>query len=161
VELGMDYGSTGYKNLVKSLEPELRKRVADGKARLVLRDLALGGQESDLAASYVRCVADQSGPAWLAHDILAYNSQGAGSGMWVMDTLLRVAAQLGLSIRQLDTCLSDPAVAQAVKDETATGTAQGLKGGPTILVLKGGQEIGRFAGTIDPTKVLAAIDGAK
>lgn len=161
VELWMDYQATASAAVAKTLEPELRKRVADGSARLVLRDLALLGDESVAAATAVRCVADQGGPAWLTHDVLSVNAQGTGSGIWVTDTLLRVASQLGLDVTAFDACLANPSIAQAVKDETAEGTAKGLTAGPTIVVRKGDGEVGRFSGEIDATKVLAAIDGAK
>ena len=161
VELWMDYQSQGYVDLVKSLEADLRTRVADGRARVELRDLALSGDESVVAGSTVRCVAAQRGPAWLVHDILGVSAQGAGSGLYTIDNVLQFAARIGLHVRDLDTCLADPTVAQAVRDETAQGSAKGLKEGPTIVVRKGDKELGRFAGTIDPKKVLAAIDRAK
>jgi len=159
VELWMDYQAATSGSVANSLEPELRKRVTDGTARLVLRDLALLGDESLSAAAAVRCVADQGGPAWLMHDVLAVNAQGAGSGIYVTDTLLRVASQLGLDVRAFDACLADPSIAKAIKDETAQGSALGLTAGPAIIVRKSDQEAARFSGEIDTAKVLAAIDG--
>ena len=161
VELWTDYQSKDSPVVAKTLEPELRTRIASGAIRVVQRDLAILGDESVLAASAVRCVASQGGPAWFVHDILSVSAQGAGTGMYTPETLLRFAASLGLDVRALDTCLSDPTVTADVKAETAQGTALGLTAAPSVVIRVGDREVGRFSGALDTTAVLAAIDAAK
>jgi protein-disulfide isomerase len=161
VELWMDYQATDGAAIAKQLEPELRSRVTAGDIRVVQRDLATLGDESVLAASAVRCVARQGGPAWLVHDALALSARGAGSGIYTETSLLRFAARLGLDIRAFSTCLDDPVVAADVRAETAEGTTAGLTGSPAVVVRKGGTEVARFTGSLDVAEVVAAIDAAR
>jgi len=161
VALWMDYQSTNGATVANELGGELRTRVADGKVRLELRDLALLGEESVVAAVALRCIDAQDGPAWLIHDILSVSARGKDSGIYTPENLLRLTSQLGLDVAAFDACLADPAVAQAVGDETAEGKAAGLAEGPAIVVSAGGKETARFAGALDTAKVLAAIDAAK
>ena len=95
------------------------------------------------------------------HDILSISGQGTDTGIFVPGNLLRLVAQLGLDVPAFDGCLDDPAVAAAVRDETAQGRRRGMTAGPAIVVSPGGTETARFSGPLDSAKVLAAIDAAK
>ena len=160
VELWMDYQSPDTAIIPRTLEPELRTRIAAGKIRVVLRDLATLGDESVLAGVAVRCVATVDARTWPTSDVLAVSGQGAGTGLYTPATILRFVARMGMDVRSIDTCLADPSVAAAVRAETAAGVAAGLTAGPAIVVLRGGKEASRFTGAIDVAKVLAAIDAA-
>jgi protein-disulfide isomerase len=135
--------------------------VEDGAIKVVQKDLALLGEESVTAAATVRCIADQDGPAWLMHDVLAVNAQGAGSGIFTADVMLDVAVKLGLDIKAFDACTADPATAAAIADESAQGRALGLEAGPAVRVMRGDEEVTRFTGPIDAAAVIKAIDDAK
>jgi protein-disulfide isomerase len=161
VELWMDYQSTDSAVLPKTLEPELRTRIASGAIRVVQRDLAVLGDESVVASGMVRCVARQGGSAWFVHDILSVSAQGPDAGIYTPANLLRLGSRLGLDVKALDTCLADPTVAAEVKAETAQGTALGLSAGPSVVIRAGDREVGRFSGPLDTKAVLAAIDAAK
>ena len=161
VDLWMDYLSVDSATWAGQLGDDLRARVVDGKVRVVMHDLALLGDESVVAATSVRCVDAQGGPGWLVSSVLAsVSAQGPVSGVFVPDNLLRLGAQLGLDIRALDACLGDGAVAQAVRDETASGQALGLDQGPAIIVSAGGKQVARFSGALDAAAVMAVIDKA-
>jgi protein-disulfide isomerase len=161
VELWMDYQSKDSAVVANELEPELRTRTEAGAIRVVQRDLATLGDQSVVAAAMVRCVAEQGGPAWFVHDILAISAQGPDAGIYTTTNLLRLSSQLGLQVKELDACLGDPAVATAIKAETAEGSALGLTAGPSIVIRVGDREAGRFSGALDVEAVLAAIDAAK
>ena len=161
VALWMDYQSKASATVANELGAELRTRIADGTVRLELHDLALLGDESVTAGVALRCIEAQDGPTWLIHDILSVSAQGKDAGIYTPENLLRLTSQLGLDVAAFDACLADPAVAQAVKDETAEGKASGLTEGPAIVVSAGGKETARFSGALDTAKVLAAIDAAK
>ena len=161
IELWMDYQSTDAKPIAESLEPELRSRISAGALRAELHDVAALGDDSVAAASFVRCVAAQDGPAWFVHDVLEVSAQGAGAGIFTRDNLLRLGSKLGLEVKVAAACLDDPATAAAVRAETADGQAAGITAGPTLIVRKGSDEIGRFTAPVDATAVLAAIDGAR
>ncbi len=162
VELWVDYQATGMPAIAQTLEPELRTRIAAGKVRLVLRDLATLGSESALAASFIRCGADDGErTAWFAHDILSVSAQGAETGVFTTRGLLWLAAKLGWDVTALDACMTSPATASAIEAETAVGTGMGLKAAPAVVVRAHGKEVARFSGSsLDPTKVLAAVDAA-
>ncbi len=160
VELWMDYQAPTSATIVNDLEPELRTRVEAGRVRVVQRDLALLGDESIVAATTVRCIAAQNGPAWLAHDAIASAASGAGSGIFTPQVVLRFGARLGLDVSALSTCIDDPSVTAAVRSETAEGSALGLTAGPAVIVKVNGTEISRFTGDLDPSAILKAIDAA-
>ncbi len=160
VDLWLDYQSTDSNAVAASLDPELRTRIAAGTVVARLHDLALLGDESVVAATTLRCTAAQDGPAWFVHDVLARSARGKDAGLFTAENLLRLGAQLGMDVRQLDACMGDPAVAQAVRDETAQGQADGMTVSPVIVISAGGTEKARFAGPLDLAKVLAAIDAA-
>jgi len=161
VQLWMDYGATASVDIAQTLEPALRTRIAAGKIRVELHDLVTLGAESMTAASTVRCVADQGGPAFLMSDVLAVNTQGPGAGLFVSRNLLWLGARMGMDVLAMDACLAAPATAGAVTAETALGTKAGLTAARAVIVKVGQREAARFTGTLDMTKVLAAIDAAK
>jgi protein-disulfide isomerase len=161
VALWMDYQAANSAAVTKDLGAELRTRIANGKVRLELHDLALLGDESVTAGVALRCVDAQGGPTWLIADVLSVSAQGKDAGIYTPENLLRLASQLGLDVAAFNACLSDPSIAQAVRDETAAGKAAGLAEGPAIVISAGGKETARFSGTLDAAKVLAAVDAAK
>lgn len=160
VDLWMDYQSKDSATIANDLAPELRKRIDAGTVQAKLHSLALLGDESVVAATALRCVAAQGGPTWFVSDILSISGQGADAGIYTADNLLRFIAQLGLDVRAFDTCLADPSVAQAVKDETDAGKADGMAAGPVVIVTGGAASPDRFTAPVDAAKVLAAIDAA-
>ena len=103
--LWMDYQSTNSAAVTKELGTELRKRIADGKLRLELHDLALLGDESVTAGVALRCFDAQGGPTWLINDILSVSAQGKDAGIYTPGEPppARVAAGPG---RGGDRCLS-------------------------------------------------------
>ncbi|HEY5629634.1 MAG TPA: thioredoxin domain-containing protein [Candidatus Limnocylindrales bacterium] len=163
VELWTDYQAAGTPDVVKTLERALRTRAASGKVRVVLRDLATMGDESALAASFVRCAAqDGEQGVWLTHSILGGASRGAGTGLFTSRALLWLGAKLGYDVNALDACMAAPATAAAITADTAAGTALGLRTAPAVVVRVGGKVLARFDGpTIDAAKVLAAVDKAR
>ncbi len=163
VELWMDYQAAGTPDVVANLEPGLRARVASGKVRLVLRDLATLGDESMVAASLVRCAAQDGEPGvWFLHSILGSASRGANTGLFTNRGLLWLGAKLGYDVTALDACMADAAIAAAITQDTASGKALGLRSAPAVLVTVAGKVVARFDGpSIDATKVLAAVDKAK
>jgi protein-disulfide isomerase len=161
IDLWLDYQSLDSATVTGQLGAGLQARVTDGTIRVVLHDLALLGEASIVAATFVRCVDAQGGPGWLVSDFLSGPSQGPDAGIFIPDNLLSLGTQIGLDIRALDACLSDDAVAQAVRNETASGQALGLTSGPAVIISAGGAEVARFTGALDAAAVLEAIDQAR
>jgi protein-disulfide isomerase len=124
----------------------------------VLHDFAALGQESVFASSTVRCVEAQGGPHWLVHDVLASAGSGPDNQIFVPDTLLRLAAQLGLDVKSFDLCMQDPATLAMIDADTQAGRANGLESGPALVIVSGGIEAARFEDSLVAADVLAAID---
>ncbi len=162
VELWVDYQATGMPAIAQSLEPELRTRIVAGTVQVILRDLASLGAESTMAASLVRCGADDGEPTvWFAHDILSVAARGANAGVFTTRSLLWLGAKLGWDVAALDACMTTPATAAAINAETAAGRAAGLSAAPAVVVRAHGKEVARFSGSsLDVAKVLAAVDSA-
>ena len=157
----MDYQSPDSEVVARQLGPELRARLDAGDIRAELRHLAALGDESVVAATFLACVVEQDGPAWLVHDVLSVSGRGAGSGIYTPENVLRVSAQLGLDVRALDACLDDATVEEAVKTGTADGVAAGITEGPTVVIRRGDRELGRYTAPLDVAEIVAAIDEAK
>lgn len=161
VELWVDYQAAGIAALVQSLEPALIDGVRDGSVRLVRRDLALLGAESEKAAVSVRCVERQGASGWFVHDILASSGGGGtGLGVFIDSNLLRLGSRIRLDVVAFDACLQDAAVAAEVRAETGDGRARGYEAAPVVVVRAGDREVARFAGTIDAAAVVDAVEGA-
>jgi protein-disulfide isomerase len=158
VDLWIDYQGLNGPVLARELAPELRSRVAAGEIRLVLHDLAYLGQESVFASSTVRCIEAQGGPHWLVSDVLAAAGSGPDNQVFVPDTLLRLASQLGLDVKSFDFCMQDPATLAMIEADTEAGRAIGLQSGPAVVIVSGGLEAARFEGSLVASSVLAAID---
>jgi protein-disulfide isomerase len=118
-----------------TIEPLLRAGyVQTGAVRVVFHDLAFIGQESIEAAAAAR-IADAIGPGfWPMHDLL-YGNQGAeNGGAFSDDRLAAMAVRLGMDRTAFLAALADPAYTDAVKAETAQGTALGVSSTPTLVI---------------------------
>lgn len=161
VELWVDYQAAGMASLVQTLEPALIEGVGDGTVRLVRRDLALLGAESEKAAVSVRCVERQDASGWFVHDILGSSGGGGtGLGVFIDSNLLRLGSRIWLDMVAFDACLRDVAVAAEVQAETADGRARGYDAAPVVVVRAGETEVARFTGTIDTAAVIEAVEDA-
>jgi Thioredoxin/Protein of unknown function with PCYCGC motif len=75
------------------LQPQLDQSVlADGKARLVFRNMAFLGQESVWAAEAAECAGDQ-GRYWDSHDVLFASQGGENIGAFRIERLKQFAVQ--------------------------------------------------------------------
>ncbi len=111
-----------------------REYVTPGTVRVVYRDFAFLGQESTDAAVAVRCAGAQDSAAQLRyHDALYTFQQGENQGRFARANLVQVAEIAGVpSQAAFMACLDDPAVAQAVADETTAGRNVGITSTPTL-----------------------------
>jgi len=119
-----------------------REYIMPGVARVVYRDFAFLGQESTDAAVASRCAGAQDPAAQLRyHDTLYTFQQGENEGRFARANLVAVAGIAGVPDPDAFTaCLDDPAVAQAVEDETAAGRAVGVASTPTLRMRGPGGE---------------------
>jgi protein-disulfide isomerase len=119
-----------------------REYVTPGIARVVYRDFAFLGQESIDAAVASRCAGAQEPAAQLRyHDALYTFQQGENQGRYARENLVQLAEIAGVPSQDAFTaCLDDPAVAQAVTDETMAGRNVGVTSTPTLRLRGPGGE---------------------
>jgi len=128
--------------------------VSPGHLRLVYRDFAFLGAESMDAAVGARCAADQN-RFWQYHDYLFANQQGENRGAFSSARLTAMAEAVGLDMDAYRTCIADPAQRQAVVDERAAASREGIASTPT-LVIEGQSPI---VGVPDYSALRQALDG--
>jgi protein-disulfide isomerase len=134
LDVWSDFQCPGCLQFWTSIEPNIVSTfVASGQVQLVYHDFTFIGPESLAAAVGANC-ADKQGKFWPYHDLLYANQGNENSGAFSQDRLASMAVQAGLDSTAWTTCIADPAVSQAVKDETAAGQKAGVKGTPTLFV---------------------------
>ncbi len=119
-----------------------REYVMPGVARIVYRDFAFLGPESTAAAVAARCAGRQEPAAQLRyHDALYAFQQGENQGQFVRDNLVQIATIAGVpDADAFLACLDDPAIAQAVAEETTAGRNAGIDSTPTLRLQGPGGE---------------------
>jgi len=129
----------------------------EGLIRFVYRDFpVVGGERAALAAE---CVHDQGEDLfWEYHDVLFTNQQSLTSD----ETLLSLAAELGVDTEAMATCLADEVHADEVQKDIADGMALGVRGTPAFFIngrpVVGSQPLAVFQQIIDAE--LAALDAS-
>jgi protein-disulfide isomerase len=107
--------------------------VADGRAKLVFRPMAILGQESLWAAEAAEC-ANEQGRFWDYHDQLFENQQGRDRGAFAIDRLKGFAEELGLDTEAFNQCIDSHTYAAALRAETEQALNQGIESTPTFIV---------------------------
>ena len=107
--------------------------VKTGKARLIYRDFAFLGEESNWASQAARCAGDQ-GKYWQYHDYLYEHQKGENNGAFAKNNLKSFALELGLNAGDFNTCLDSGKHKQDVDNDTEMGRKFGVTGTPTSFV---------------------------
>ena len=116
-------------------EPELvRGPVAAGEVRLVYRDYAFLGQESQDAAVAASCAADQDA-FWLFADFLYGTQQGENQGRFSAEFLASLAEFIGLDLTKYGSCVADPAKQTEIVASTQEGVKIGIASTPTLRII--------------------------
>jgi protein-disulfide isomerase len=141
-----------------SVEPKLITTfIQPHTARLVYHDYTFIGPESKDAAVAARC-ADLQGKFWPYHDYLFANQGQENSGAFSAARLAEIATAVGVNLGLWRPCLTDPAIAQAIQQETAAGQAAGINGTPTVAV--NGVKLAAFDFNTISAAVLSASSAA-
>ncbi len=107
--------------------------VKTGKAKLVYRDFAFLGEESNWASQAARCAGDQ-GKFWQYHDYLYEHQKGENKGAFNKDNLKGFALALGLDQNGFNKCLDSEKHKQDVENDTEMGRKFGVTGTPANFV---------------------------
>jgi protein-disulfide isomerase len=109
--------------------PELVKLIeGDDKVRVVFKELPIFGEESEWAAK-AALAAGKQGKYFEMHQKLY-----AAPGKADKDKALRVAAEIGLDVPQLEKDMEDPAVIQALDETKEIAAKLGVQGTPLYLI---------------------------
>jgi protein-disulfide isomerase len=147
--------------------PQLVKNYIDtGKAKLVFRDFPLSFHNplATKEAVAANCAKEQGGDKkyFEFHGEIFKRTTSNGNGL--DDAKIKsIASDLGLNLNSFTTCLSNTAMEDEVKNDTADGSAAGASGTPTFLIgkstsdgkidgdlLVGAQPFAAFQAVIDP-----------
>jgi protein-disulfide isomerase len=109
--------------------PDVLKAVNDdGKVRLVLKELPIFGDDSEAAAK-LALASDKQGKYFEMHQKL-FSEPGKAD----KDKGLRIAAELGLDVPQLEKDMQDPSIQQALDEAKELAQKLGLQGTPLYLI---------------------------
>jgi protein-disulfide isomerase len=109
--------------------PELVKLVdGDDKVKVVFKELPIFGEESEGAAK-VALAAGKQGKYFEMHQKL-FSEPGKAD----KDKALRIAAELGLDVPQLEKDMADPSIQQALDEAKDLAQKLGLQGTPLYLI---------------------------
>lgn len=136
VEFG-DYQCPFCARFYKEVEPKLRDEyIKTGKAKMVYRDFAFLGAESQGAALASQCAAEQ-GKFWAYHDKLfdAETADGQeNNGNLSADFFKSAASALGLDRAKFDSCMSAQKYKSEVEKDYNDGVAAGVRGTPATFI---------------------------
>lgn len=132
---------------------ELQPYIDSGSLRVEFRDLVLFGEESELAAVASRAAAAQ-GRFWEFSDALFADAPASGHATITEDDVIEFARRAGVAdLAKFKADLSDPALVEAVKAESAQAQSLGISGTPFFLVnttpISGAQPLDTFIRTIE------------
>lgn len=131
-----------------------------GKVRMVFRDFAFLGPESDAAANAAQCAEDQN-ELWPYHDALytakvADDAKGGSEddGFFSTAELIKLGQGIsGLNMTTFTSCVTNDSDASIVAQEKAAATAQGVDSTPTFYIngtqILGAQPYAQFQTTIE------------
>lgn len=115
----------------------LEKHIRTGQVRLVFRQFPIPSLHptAPLGAAASLCMAQQSAVLfWAMHDAL-FTAQSAWQQLAAPEAYLTdLAVATGADRKQFQTCMTNPAIQEAVQQEMAAGTALGFNATPSFLV---------------------------
>jgi protein-disulfide isomerase len=150
VEIYGDFQCSRCGQFQRTLEPQIRKLVDQGKVRLAYYP-ALTRLESLPSANAGICAGDQ-GAFWPYHDYLFAHQLPENSGAPTSDQLIQFGRQVGINSSAFDTCVRSGTYNGWVHQISAQSGARGVRILPAIFVN------GRMLS--DPFSALAAIQEA-
>jgi protein-disulfide isomerase len=134
IEVWSDFQCPACGFLARQVKPDLVEEfVRPGTVRIVYRDFAFLGAESQQSAAAARCAGEQ-GRFWQFHDYLFENQEGRDEGAFRRERLDLIARTIGLDMEAFGACLGSNAPFDAVAADTAVGRQAGVRATPTLAV---------------------------
>ncbi len=150
----------------KTFHPTLKQLLSDydGKVNVVFRNYPLSFHvNAPKEAEAALCVGKLGGNEkyWSFVDKIFERTTSNGSG-FALTALGPLAKEVGVNESKFQSCLDDGDMAQRVKDETADGSAGGVTGTPSTLIVdpKTGKTLGGIPGAYPVDQAKTFIDQA-
>src|SRR5262249_60924187 len=103
---------------------------ADGKVKIIYKDLPILGEASKIAALAALASIKQGKHLALHNALMEFN------GKLDRDKILEIAASVGLDRAQLEKDMEDPKLKQIIERNLALATALGVRGTPAFVIGK-------------------------
>ena len=122
VLLFSDFQCPYCRQFAQDILPKLREKwITPGKVRIIWRDMAIKGPESEAAGAAALCAHEQ-GRFWAYHDLLYSRQQGENQGAFTADKLKAMAVEVGRIQPELfNQCVDSARYLPAVKASTQDG----------------------------------------
>jgi len=117
----------------ESLSTLIEKYVDTGQLKIVFRDYAINGRESQNAAEAASC-ANEQGEFWSYHDKLFSERQGYNVGVFKEDNLVNFAGELGLNTDQFRECYKSGKYKGDIADDGKDARRFGVRGTPGFFL---------------------------
>jgi protein-disulfide isomerase len=128
------------------------KYIDTGKAKVVYRQFAQIGPESQWAAQASECAGEQN-KFWAYADYLFTHQAGENQGAFSQNNLKGFAGLVGLDTNAFNTCFDSGKYTDVVTQETNEGRQRGVKATPTFFFngqrVEGVLPVDQFAAMID------------
>src|SRR3989344_3996477 len=122
------------KTFSQTIEPAIiEKYVKTGKIKIVFRDFAFLGEESNWAAEAAHC-ANEQGKYFDYVEKLHSVQKGHDTSAFSRELLKNFGRDLGLNTSRFNECFDSRRYSQAVKDSFEKGVKTGVKGTPTVFI---------------------------
>lgn len=129
-----DYQCPGCKSFALEIVPKIKADFVDtGQVRFAFRQMAFIGDESILAAEATECANDQ-GKFWEYHEKVYQNQGGENVGTYTVDSLTTWAGEVSLDTAKFKSCLTSHKFRGKVRQETNTGSNQGVYSTPALFI---------------------------
>jgi protein-disulfide isomerase len=121
-------------SFARDTKPQLMERyIEEGVLRVEWRDFPVLGEESQTAALAGRAAAEQDA-FWELHDEIFAEDRERNAGELDEDSLIAMAADLGLDAERFAEDLGDPDHVEAVQADLELGQTLGITGTPAFLI---------------------------
>ena len=133
VEFG-DYQCTFcYKFHKDTMKEIVEKYVKNGSVNFAYKDFPLNGEDSILASEASYC-AQQQDQFWEYHDKIYDNWEGENTGWITNNALLGFARDLGLDLKEFNSCMSNSTFRQKVLDNEEFAKRIEIDATPSFLI---------------------------
>lgn len=122
--------------------------INNGKAKLIFKDFAVYGSDSENGALAAHCAGDQ-GKFWEMHDLMYQKQKGINSGWLSIDNIRKLASEIDLDMQEFNSCFDGKKYVENVAEGLNEGKTIGVNGTPTFIIIDRNGEMMTLRGALD------------